>query len=73
LDGDAVVAWLGDPSFRRRDPPAEVWQYYGDKCVLDLFLYDEDDIQRVARAEIRSRTAGEGNGCLVHMLAARHG
>ena len=72
LNADAVVTWLGDPSFRRRDAPAEVWQYYGDKCVLDLFLYDENDAQRVAHAEIRSRTADEGNGCLTHMLAGRH-
>ena len=71
IEGRAVLARLGDPNFRRRDPPAEVWQYYGDKCVLDLFLYDEDGTQRVAHAEIRSRTAGEGNGCLLRLLSGR--
>jgi hypothetical protein len=71
MNADAVVAWLGDPNFRRRDPPAEVWQYYGDSCVLDLFLYDETDGERVAHAEVRSRTADDGTGCVARLLAGR--
>lgn len=30
---------LGPPSFTRRDPPAELWQYRNEVCTLDLFLY----------------------------------
>ncbi len=41
LEGREVLAALGDPNFRRRDKPAEVWQYYGPGCILDLFLYDD--------------------------------
>lgn len=41
LEGKDVIAALGDPSFRRRETPAEVWQYYGPGCILDLFLYDD--------------------------------
>jgi hypothetical protein len=41
LEGKTVLAALGDPNFRRRDKPAEVWQYYGPGCILDLFLYDD--------------------------------
>ena len=30
---------LGAPSFRRRDKPAELWQYRTQECVIDFFLY----------------------------------
>ncbi len=39
LSGDGVTALLGPPDYRRRDKPAEIWQYRNDACVLDLFLY----------------------------------
>lgn len=38
-DAGEVAELLGDPSFRRRDKPAELWQFRGEACVLDLFLY----------------------------------
>lgn len=31
---------FGRPVFTRRDLPAEIWQYRGKACMLDLFLYD---------------------------------
>ena len=39
LDSGQVVDLLGPPSFKRRDNPAEIWQYRAPACVLDLFLY----------------------------------
>ena len=39
LSAAAVTALLGPPDYRRRDKPAEIWQYRNDACVLDLFLY----------------------------------
>jgi hypothetical protein len=41
LDEDGVAALLGQPAFKRRDPPAQVWQYSDRTCILDLFLYRE--------------------------------
>ena len=38
----SVTALLGPPDYRRRDKPAEIWQYRNDACVLDLFLYSTD-------------------------------
>jgi len=65
-----VTAKLGDPSFRRRDPPAEIWQYYGPGCVLDLFLYDEKGAKAVSYAELRGRDPGVAadGGCLSQLL-----
>ena len=54
-----VVATLGNPDFRRREAPAEVWQYYGAGCVLDLFLYDENGAKRVSFVDLRSRAPGQ--------------
>ncbi|MBC8239135.1 MAG: hypothetical protein H8E30_01540 [Alphaproteobacteria bacterium] len=39
-DEAALEALFGKPSFMRRDPPAELWQYRNDSCTLDLFLYE---------------------------------
>jgi hypothetical protein len=70
LGSGDVLALLGDPNFRRLEAPAEEWQYYGKKCVLDLFLYDDAGARHVVYAEVRSRTAGEGDACVTGMLAA---
>ena len=50
-----VHALLGEPSFKRSDDPAEIWQYRVAACTLDLFLYENLDTseQSVAYYEIR--------------------
>lgn len=56
MSSQALVARLGEPDFTRHDPPAEIWQYRGSTCVLDVFLYPEDDGQmKVAHAATRDR------------------
>jgi hypothetical protein len=72
-----VTGLLGTPSFQRRDASAEIWQYYGPSsaCVLDLFVYPEQGVQRVAHAELRSRTAGRAaaSACLAQILDGKRG
>ena len=53
-----VTALLGAPGFTRQDDPAEIWQYRGASCFLDVFLYREKggNAYRVRHAETRSRT-----------------
>jgi len=48
-------ARLGDPALRRRDAPAEIWQYRSALCVLDLFLYRDGAVTRVTNVELRPR------------------
>ena len=36
---ERLIRLLGVPSFKRRDPPAEVWRYRDQSCLLDLYLY----------------------------------
>ncbi len=81
LEGKDVLAALGDPNFRRRESPAEVWQYYGPGCILDLFLYDDVPGAsagtvpdgKVAHAELRGRP-GEPieAACLSRLIGQRH-
>ncbi len=40
---DDLNGLLGQPDLVRRESPAEIWQYRGKDCVLDVFLYNEDD------------------------------
>ena len=39
LDSSGLRKLLGAPVFTRRDDPAQLWQYRGDRCTLDIFLY----------------------------------
>jgi len=39
LKKDEILNLLGRPSFQRRDPPAEIWRYRTDECLVDLYLY----------------------------------
>jgi hypothetical protein len=55
LGAAEVMALLGEPDFRRREPPAELWQYRSADCVLDVFLYGEGGRYRVVRSETRDR------------------
>jgi hypothetical protein len=55
LSAEQVVALLGEPDFRRAEPPAELWQYRGADCVLDIFLYDGAGGFHVVRSETRER------------------
>ncbi len=75
LGASEVIAKLGDPSYRRREAPAEVWQYYGPGCVLDLFLYEEKGSQKVVHFELRNnglQTDG-GTTCLSELLDGKRG
>jgi hypothetical protein len=77
LAGTEILATLGDPNFRRRESPAEVWQYYGPGCILDLFLYDDSPgtkgAETVAHAELRGRPGEPVEAaCLSRLLDQRH-
>ncbi len=43
LDRIGLQRAIGSPSLRRREGAAEVWQYQGETCVMDVFLYPSDE------------------------------
>jgi hypothetical protein len=71
LDGPTVEHWFGKPGLVRRDYPAEVWQYRNPSCVLDVYLYDDDDRLTVSHAEARApKIAGDPmRPCLAKLAA----
>lgn len=71
---DATRSLLGEPAMVRHEPPAEVWQYRSDACVLDVYVYDT-----VKYAEVRERhgrrnsSESTDRNCLKNLrLAAAH-
>lgn len=64
LDAAGLEAMLGAPELKRREPPAEMWQYRTETCVLDLYLYPGagDGTPSVAQYAARARTADPAGG-----------
>lgn len=58
MNGDDLATRLGAPQFRRRDGQAEIWQYRGSACTLDVFLYAEGGNLKVRYVEARGREPG---------------
>ena len=58
LKAAEIADLLGAPSFRRKDNPAEIWQYRTQSCFVDVFLYADKaggEIYAVAHVEARPR------------------
>ena len=56
MDKNAIARLLGEPGFIRRDDPAEIWQYRGGRCILDIFMYKDGNSFTAAHVTLRSRT-----------------
>ncbi len=67
LSATQIGAALGPPDFRRRDPPAEIWQYRASKCTLDLFIYED----AVTHADVRSPPGLPEKACLDEIIGRR--
>ncbi|MGE5516411.1 MAG: hypothetical protein ACM31D_11395 [Bacteroidota bacterium] len=68
-----VRAVLGKPMFTRRDAPAEIWQYRGRACTIDLFLYDDNGKQTVTHVAVRSQQAAINESQCFGELVGRNG
>lgn len=66
-----LLVELGTPPVTRVENPAEVWQYAGNGCVLDIFLYDQGQGQKVVHYEARdsvSAQATDARPCFAELL-----
>jgi hypothetical protein len=72
LPGRDISAVLGEPTHIRRDDPAEIWQYSGENCVLDFYLYRASTGMQVAYVEARDRRAQteRADSCMHALLQA---
>ncbi len=75
LEHHQVKALLGEPSFKRRDDPAQIWQYRDSTCILDVFLYRPDvgGAYRVVHVEVRGRSVirVSHEDCFLSLLETR--
>lgn len=56
LESTMVEQRLGSPALRRRDAPAELWQYRSPVCVMDVFLYSDGRSFKVMHVELHPRS-----------------
>jgi hypothetical protein len=73
LSATQVRTVLGSPAIRRRDAPAEIWQYRGHACTLDVFLYDETGGPKVAHTAVRSASGVSDRDCVDELTAKAKG
>ncbi|MGE5147718.1 MAG: hypothetical protein ACM3N5_13275 [Candidatus Eiseniibacteriota bacterium] len=69
-----VSSLLGKPGFTRTDGPAQVWQYSGQSCALDVFMYQGTAGYKVEYTELRrlgSIGAVDDPTCLADALAGK--
>jgi len=71
---------LGYPMLMRNESPAEIWQYHGKNCVLDLVFYPvqgrkmpqvEDYQLRSREAEIAELSLQGRQDCLAELMSYR--
>ena len=68
--GTQITSAIGKPAFLRKDGEAQIWQYRGTNCLLDVFLYREGGALKVKHAELRRRAAGglSESACLANAV-----
>ncbi len=69
LDIFQLAKLLGTPILVRRDGMVEVWQYKGDSCILDIFLYQVNNIMKVQYVDLRgTKTHHQNRQCMAAIL-----
>ncbi|NMM44976.1 hypothetical protein HH303_10840 [Rhodospirillaceae bacterium KN72] len=73
LRSDDIAASLGAPDLIRRDGTAEVRQFHGSACTLDLFLYQTNGVSTVKHVELRgaSLESDARRACLADLIRSR--
>src|SRR5512134_3714916 len=75
LDTAQVTQLLGPADFRRADGPAQILQYRGGTCVLDLYLYRDSStgqfLVKYIEARDRSFASVAADACLANVARNR--
>lgn len=75
LDAEQLTTLLGGADFTRTDGPAEIRQFRGSDCVVDVFLYQEPAAGRYRVAHVETRDRGlvgtAERPCVTGLLRAR--
>jgi hypothetical protein len=73
IDAEVLRRQFGKPGLIWREEPAQVWQYRGPACVLNVFLYRDNGRLVVSDAEAHSKDATDDPvpPCVSSLLDAR--
>lgn len=78
MERENVRLLLGAPQMARHEPPAEVWQYRGRDCVLNVFFYKGKNAQTTAQVEhvemmplTEDAQVAAGDNCIDSMVMRR--
>jgi hypothetical protein len=73
IDAEALQRQFGKPGLIWREEPAQVWQYRGPACVLNVYLYRDNDRLVVSDAEAHSKENKDDPlpPCVASLLDAR--
>lgn len=58
-DSVGLLGALGEPVRVRKEAQAQIWQYDGGNCVVDVFLYPDGATHRVSYVEARDAYSGQ--------------
>ncbi|TNE39294.1 MAG: hypothetical protein EP347_04950 [Alphaproteobacteria bacterium] len=56
-----LTGLLGEPSLKRTEAGAELWQYQSSSCVALFYLYEEEGAMKVSYYDARPRTDRYGD------------
>jgi hypothetical protein len=73
IDAEALQRQFGKPGLIWREEPAQVWQYRGPACVLNVYLYRDNGRLVVSDAEAHSKENKDDPlpPCVASLLDAR--
>ena len=71
LTSGQVQQVLGRPGFQRVDASAEIWQYRGQGCILDVYIYEQGNSHVVDYWAVRSPVRVNDADCFQQLVAQR--
>jgi hypothetical protein len=73
IDAETLQRQFGKPGLIWREEPAQVWQYRGPACVLNVYLYRDNGRLVVSDAEAHSKADKDDPlpPCVASLVEAR--
>ena len=72
LTSGQVQQVLGRPGFQRVDASAEIWQYRGQACILDVYIYEQGSSHVVDYWAVRSPVRVNDADCFQQLVAQKN-
>ena len=64
-----VSSLFGSPAVTRRDADAQIWQYRGEECVMDVYFYGAGDSRPVTYVDYRGNASSSAPASCLNAIA----